>query len=106
MAETKTATVPAKWLGMFILLAGLTGCAGHDDPFLREGTWRPTYDNDANLAATVVDKRQLLKGADDPTSPGVLSAQAVHRLLTDHVKPLPSTDISPVGGGQSGGGGQ
>jgi hypothetical protein len=109
MAETDTSSVTAafvRWLPHLVLLAALTGC-GHDDPFQREGSWRLTYDNDANIAAMAVDKRHLVVGVDDPASPGVLSAQAVHRLLTDHVKPLPSTEIGPVGGAsQPGSGGQ
>jgi hypothetical protein len=109
MAETNTPSITAvfvRWLPHLVLLAALTGCAGHDDPFQREGSWRLTYDNDANIAAMAVDKRHLVVGVDDPASPGVLSAQAVHRLLTDHVKPLPSTEIGPVGASQSGAGGQ
>jgi len=109
MAETNTPSITAafvRWLPPLALLVVLTGCAGHDDPFQREGTWHLTYDNDANIAAMAADKRQLVVGVDDPASPGVLSAQAVHRLLTDHVKPLPSTEIGPVSAGQSGSGGQ
>jgi hypothetical protein len=93
-----------RWLPHLVLLAALTGCAGHDDPFNRPGTWRLTYDNDANIAAMAADKHHLVVGVDDPASPGVLSAQAVHRLLTDHVKPLPSTEIGPVSGASQPGG--
>src|SRR5271168_5597343 len=110
MTETPNhfyASMLARILTGFALTAALAGCAGHDDPFQRPGTWHLTYDNDANLAATVADKHQLVEGVGDPASPGVLSAQAVHRLLTDHVKPLPTTEIGPVGGSaQSGSGGQ
>jgi hypothetical protein len=93
-----------RWLPHLVLLVMLTGCAGHDDPFNRPGTWRLTYDNDANIAAMAADKHNLVVGVDDPASPGVLSAQAVHRLLTDHVKPLPSTEIGPVSGASQPGG--
>jgi hypothetical protein len=80
-------------IGLFAILGG---CAGHDDPFEREGTWRIEHVNDANIAAMASDKRDLVQGVDDPNSPAVLSAQAVRRLLTDHVKPLPSTEIGPA----------
>lgn len=110
MAEIRNCTLASMFVPLltgFAVTAALAGCVGHDDPFQRPGTWHLTYDNDANLAATVADKRQLVEGVGDPASPGVLSAQAVHRLLTDHVKPLPTTEISQVGGsGQSGSGGQ
>jgi hypothetical protein len=54
----------------------------------------------------VSDKRQLATGVGDEASPGALSEQAVHRLLTDHVKPLPSTQINPLSSSaQAGSGG-
>ena len=84
-----------------MLLIGGAGCAGMDDPFQREGTWRPEYINDANLAAMVADQQHLVQGVGDDASPGVLSAAAVQRLLTDHVKALPSTSVGPVGATQA-----
>ena len=86
----------ARSLVCIALLAALTSCKGYDDPFQRPGTWRTENVNDANIAAMAVDKHQLVMGINDPASPGVLSAEAVKRLLTDHVKPLPSTEIGPV----------
>jgi hypothetical protein len=80
---------------LLVLLVALSGCAGHDDPFQREGTWHVQNINDANLAAMVNDKRQLQVGVGDDASPSALSAQAVHRLLTDHVKPLTSSQVGP-----------
>ncbi len=112
MKTTQTrslATAFPLFLGCLGILAVLAGCAGHDDPFEREGTWRAEHDNDANLAAMVSNKHDLVQGVDDPNSPGVLSANAVRRLLTDKVKALPSTEIGPVSAsgsqGASGGGG-
>lgn len=86
-----------------LLLATLAGCTYHDDPFARPGTWHVENVNDANLAAMVKDKSQLVAGIGDDASPAALSAQAVHRLLTDHVKPLPTNQLSPLS--TSGGGG-
>jgi hypothetical protein len=71
-----------------VLLLGVAGCAGLNDPFQRSGTWRPEYNNDANLAAMVADPRHLVRGVGDPESPGEISAAAVRRLLADKVKPL------------------
>jgi hypothetical protein len=79
-----------------LLVLGLAGCAGLNDPFERAGTWRPEYVNDTNLAAMVADPRHLVRGVNDPESPAALSAAAVHRLMTDKVKPLPVTDISAI----------
>ncbi len=102
MTATGTTVRDFAWAGMtrmrgvLALTLVLDGCAGAQDPFQREGTWQPTQINDANIAAMVVDKRQLTEGVGDDASPGQLSAQAVARLLTDKVKALPSTEIGPV----------
>lgn len=86
--------------GLALLLA-VSGCAGLNDPFEREGTWRPEYNNDANLSAMVADPRHIAQGVGDPESSGELSAAAIRRLLTDRVKPLPHTDVGPVATGQA-----
>ena len=83
------------------LLLCFTACDGLNDPFQREGTWQPEGLNDMNLAAMVADPRQLQQGVGDDRSPGVLSAAAVHRLLTDQVKPLPIESIGPVTAAQN-----
>ena len=90
---------PARGLWRFAtvaLLFGAAGCAGLNDPYQREGTWRPENVNDANIAAMVANPHHLEQGVGDDSSPGVLSAAAVRRLLTDHVKPLPTLSIGPI----------
>jgi hypothetical protein len=90
---------PARGLRRFTcltLLFGVAGCAGLNNPYQREGTWRPEQVNDANIAAMVANPRHLEQGVGDDASPGVLSAAAVRRLLTDRVKPLPSMSIGPI----------
>ena len=77
------------------LLLGATGCAGWDDPFQRPGTWQAEGVNEANLAAMVADQSHLVQGVGDEGSPAALSAAAVHRLLTDRVKPLPIDQYRP-----------
>jgi hypothetical protein len=94
---------PARGLRRFACLAllfGAAGCAGLNDPFQREGTWRPENINDTNMAAMVAYPRQLEHGVGDDSSPAVLSAAAVHRLLTDHLKPLATTSLGPVAASQ------
>jgi hypothetical protein len=83
------------------LLFAATSCAGLDDPMQREGTWRAENINDANLAAMVADPHHLEQGVGDDGSPAVLSAAAVHRLLTDQVKPLPAAGSSSPSSGAS-----
>lgn len=82
------------------LLVGVTGCAGLNDPFQREGTWQPENVNDTNIAAMVANPQHLRQGVGDDASPGALSAAAIHRLLTDHVKPLPTLNLGPIGATQ------
>lgn len=74
-------------------LALVLGAAGCGDQFERRGTWNVQNVNEANLAAMVVDKHDLVQGVGDDASPGELSAAAVRRLLTDHVKALPQTSL-------------
>jgi hypothetical protein len=85
-----------------LAVLGLAGCAGWDDPFEREGTWRPEHNNDANLGVMVADPGQFVEGTGDEQSPGVLSAAAVHRLLTDKVKPLTIPDLTDISNGSPG----
>jgi hypothetical protein len=90
---------PIRSFGRFACLAvlfGTAGCAGLNDPFQREGTWQPEGLNRANLAAMVANPRHLEQGVNDDASPGVLSAAAVHRLLTDKVKPLSTDNVGPI----------
>ena len=85
-------------LRLFVCLAFLAavgGCAGNDEPTQRDGTWQPENVNQSNLEAMVADKRELAQGTEDKSSPSALSAAAVRRLLTDHVKKLLSTDVGP-----------
>jgi hypothetical protein len=88
-----------------LLLFAVSGCAGLNDPFKRAGTWYPEHDNDANLTATIANPHDLVQGANDPRSPGELSASAVRRLLADRVKPLATTTSQASAGGGSGGSG-
>ena len=45
-------------LACLALLAGTTGCACMNDPFVCPGTWRPEQVNDANMSVMVADPRQ------------------------------------------------
>ena len=88
--------IPMWRTALVVGVSSLAGCAGLDDPYQRDGTWRPVGLNDANIAAMVAHPSDLVVGVDDPVSPGQLSAAAVRRLLTDKVKPLPNVDVGAV----------
>ena len=76
----------------------LAGCA-QIDPLTKEGVWRPTGANDANLRAMVAVPSDLAYGRAARTSDGAFAARAVERLRTGKVYPLPTTGISNIGGG-------
>ena len=79
-----------------LLLAALQGCAA-TDPLLDQTNWRPVGVNEMNIAAQVanpadlVHGREAAKGAD-----GELASQAVLRLRTGHVKPLPDSALTDL----------
>ena len=78
----------------------LGGCA-QIDPLTKEGIWRPTGANDANLRAMVAVPSDLAYGRAARTSDGRVAAQAVERLRTGRVYPLQDTGISKIGGSGS-----
>lgn len=86
----------------------LAGCAGLNDPWDRDGAWRPTGANDANLRAMVADPADLISGRGTDVRVGTQPADAVDRLYRDRVRALPDTSIARVGGSgaaAAGGGG-
>lgn len=67
------------------------------DPFRREGAWRPTHANDANLAAQVRNPAHLREGV--PAfggSDGQVAAAAVARWRSGRVTPLPASGIAKI----------
>jgi type IV pilus biogenesis protein CpaD/CtpE len=87
------------WIGCAALpLLVLGGCA-QIDPLTKEGIWRPTGANDANLRAMVAVPSDLAYGRAARTSDGRVAAQAVERLRTGRVYPLQDFGTSKIGGG-------
>ena len=81
-----------------VLLLLPAGCA---DPMMRTGTWHARDTNTANLAASVVNKPDLLRGEAENGADGQLAAAAIARLRADKVKPL--NEISTMSTGAGGG---
>jgi hypothetical protein len=96
---------------LFILIGAccLSGCGGTlGDPNIRPGTWMPQHDNDANLQAMVANPADLQRGHGNGASMGVVAADAVERLRTGKVRPLPVSgvaEIRPVSDGSNANGG-
>lgn len=86
-------------------LATIPACAAND-PFRRDGAWRPGGSNEANLAAMMVDPRERVGGTAPARAEGLRAAAAIDRLRTDRVRPLPDSGIArivTVPGGMAGG---
>ena len=78
------------------VLFALAGCQA-TDPLYREGLWRPTGANDANLRAMVAVPSDLAWGtAAAPGGDGHLAARAVQRLRQGRTHPLHDVAISKV----------
>ena len=58
-------------------LLTLSGCASQD-PYTREGVWRPNGANDNNLRSMVANPEDLVTGASDPRAEGPVVAAAVN----------------------------
>lgn len=83
------------------LLLAAAGCSV-TDPLQREGLWRPTGANEANLRLMVAMPSDLVQGVAARDADGHGAARAVERLRAGRVRPLPNVSISkvaPVGGG-------
>ena len=91
---------------MPLALVGLLAAAGcaQLDPLTKEGVWRPTGANDANLRAMVAVPGDLAYGRAARTADGNTAARAVNRLRTGRVYQLPEVTTSTFGGGGGGGG--
>ena len=85
-----------------LLLVGLSGCgSANGDPMEAPGTWQPTAANDANLRAMLANPDDFYGGVGDRGSLATPASDAVYRLLTDKVKPLPLVSGVTFGGGSS-----
>jgi hypothetical protein len=87
-------------LGLLLILAVASGCAL--DPYTRDGVWRPSAVNDANLRAMIADPRDLQQGASEPGADGASAAAAIQRLREDRVRPLPAVGVTGGTGPSSG----
>lgn len=90
-----------------VALFGLAGCQ-LTEPYDRMGTWRPTHVADANIAATVVNPADLVRGVDYDPRDGSMPTMAVERYRVGKVRALPTLntfDFRTGGGSGAGGGG-
>lgn len=78
-----------------LALFALGGCSVFD-PYQREGTWRPTGANDANIAAQIARPSDLVRGVEYAPGDGTMATAAVTRYRTGKIKQLPDSDLSTI----------
>lgn len=89
-----------------VLLALAVAACDSFDPYDREGGWRPTGANEANLRAMLVEPDELFVGTSERGSDGQIGGAAVERLRADRVRPLPASRLVQIGAGGGQGAGQ
>lgn len=87
-----------------LLLLLLLPACGQIDPYTREGVWRPSGANEANLRLHVATPAHLDRGMNEPRADGHVQAAAVQRYRTDRVKALPASGVSRIQATGQGGG--
>jgi hypothetical protein len=80
---------------VLLLLVVLAGC-DRIDPYKREGVWRPSDANEANLRAMVVVPSDLSVATRAGPADGQLAAAALARLHHDRVRQLPDSALAQV----------
>jgi hypothetical protein len=79
-----------------LAVATLSGCGPQYDPLTREGLWRPTHSNRADLVMQVANPSDLTFGKGTTGSDGQLDSAAVERLRTGKVKKLQDSGIAQI----------
>jgi hypothetical protein len=79
-----------------LTVAALSGCGPEYDPLTREGLWRPTHSNRADLVMQVANPSDLTFGKGATGSDGQLDSAAVERLRTGKVKKLQDSGIAQI----------
>jgi hypothetical protein len=80
----------------------LTAC-GTPDPYSHSDSWSPSGANAQNLAATIVNPRDLILGRGGSHAVGRQATGAVDRIWQDRPKPLLDATASPGGGASAAG---
>jgi hypothetical protein len=89
--------MPRGFVPALLAVLLVAGCGAAVDPTQREGTWRPSGANAANLRAMIAEPSHLRQGVSDPTGRGRQATNAIERLEDDELKPLPDVRASQVG---------
>lgn len=78
-------------LPLYMALLGMAGCDA-TWPYNRIGTWRPTGVADANIAASVVNPTDLVRGVEYTPHDSTTVTASIERYRTGRVRALPDAN--------------
>ena len=78
-----------------LAVLALAGCEA-TEPYLREGTWRPTGSNDLNIAAQIIRPSDLGRGVDYAPRDGTMPTAAIERYRAGKIKKLPDSGFAAI----------
>ncbi|HEX2943701.1 MAG TPA: hypothetical protein VHO91_21775 [Rhodopila sp.] len=81
---------------LMIASIGTSGCSDRD-PYLRTDVWRPTGANAANIAAMVVNPRDLVMGRNASSRDTKAAGLAVEHVWTNQLQPFASSAAGQAG---------
>lgn len=84
-----------RYASLALALLALAGCEA-TEPYLREGTWRPTGSNDQNIAAQIIHPSDLVRGVDYAPYDGTMPTAAIDRYRTGKIRKLPDSGFAPI----------
>lgn len=84
-----------RYASLTLALLALAGCEA-TEPYLREGTWRPTGSNDLNIAAQIIRPSDLVRGVDYAPHDGTMPTAAIERYRAGKVKKLPDSGFAAI----------
>lgn len=90
-----------RYASLTLALIALAGCEA-TEPYLREGTWRPSGTNDLNIAAQIIRPSDLVRGVDYAPVGATMPTAAVERYRLGRIKALPDNSLVQIGGAGGG----
>lgn len=84
-----------RYASLALALLALAGCEA-TEPYLREGTWRPTGTNDLNIATQIIRPADLVRGVDYAPSDGTMQTGAIERYRAGKIRKLPDSGFAAI----------
>jgi hypothetical protein len=92
-----------QWLlrgGLMASIVALGGCGpgSYLDPYQKPYAWHPTGAPEANIAAQLVNPRDLAVGRGTTEGDATVATQAIDRMRLDKMKPLAAASAGATAG--------